>query len=155
MTGRRDFDFLVGDWEVAHRRLKERLARSTEWETFGGTCSLRPILGGIGNFDENVIELPAGTYRASTLRLFDVARERWSIYWLDARNAGRIEPPVHGRFEKGLGLFFGDDTLRGMPMRVRFLWTVQSPGLCRWEQAFSNDGEKNWETNWTMTFTRA
>jgi hypothetical protein len=31
------FDFLIGDWRVAHRRLKERLVGSTTWEEFGGT----------------------------------------------------------------------------------------------------------------------
>ncbi|MFD2349900.1 hypothetical protein ACFSTC_11855 [Nonomuraea ferruginea] len=40
-------------------------------------------------------------------------------------------------------------------MRSRFLWTVLGPDACRWEQALSADGERTWETNWTMDFTRA
>ena len=31
-----DFDFLVGVWHVAHRRLKERLANNDQWEEFTG-----------------------------------------------------------------------------------------------------------------------
>ena len=38
LSGLRDFDFLVGDWRVQHRRLKERLANSHEWQDFDGTC---------------------------------------------------------------------------------------------------------------------
>ena len=34
--GRNDFDFLVGNWKMRHRRLKERLKGSTEWEEFEG-----------------------------------------------------------------------------------------------------------------------
>jgi hypothetical protein len=31
---------------------------------------------------------------------------------------------------------------------------MNGPDACHWEQAFSGDGGKTWETNWTMTFTR-
>jgi hypothetical protein len=31
---------------------------------------------------------------------------------------------------------------------------VTSPDACRWEQAYSADGGKTWETNWTMEFSR-
>src|SRR5947209_2810886 len=60
-----DFDFLAGSWKVRHRRLKERLKGCTEWDTFGGTSTLRQIMDGHGNVDVNDIELPSGTYRAA------------------------------------------------------------------------------------------
>ena len=41
VSGVHDFDFLFGDWQVHHRRLKERLAGSTEWIEFDGTQSTR------------------------------------------------------------------------------------------------------------------
>src|SRR6187402_496005 len=104
-----DFDFLVGRWKVAHRRLKRRLANCDEWETFDGTCDHRKILGGLGNFDENVVGLPSGAYEAVALRLFDATANQWSIFWVDARTPV-IEPPVRGRFENGVGAFVGDDT---------------------------------------------
>jgi hypothetical protein len=37
---------------------------------------------------------------------------------------------------------------------VRFLWTHQSENVARWEQAFSDDGGKTWETNWIMEMER-
>ena len=92
---------------------------------------MRPILGGLGNVDDNVIELPDGAYRGSALRLFDPATGLWSIWWSDSRGSG-LQPPVHGRFDQGVGTFFGDDTLRGRPIRVRYIWsdiTATSAGV--------------------------
>jgi hypothetical protein len=56
-----DFDFYMGSWRIHHRRLKERLAGNDEWEEFEGTSVAWPLLGGAGNVDDNVLELPAGT----------------------------------------------------------------------------------------------
>ena len=99
-----DFDFYIGKWRVHHRRLKERLAGSTEWQEFEGTSEAWPILDGAGNIDDNVLELPDGTYRAISLRSFDPESQQWSIWWLDARNPkGPLDPPVVGGFSDGIG----------------------------------------------------
>lgn len=149
------FDFLVGEWTVRHRRLDKRLAGCTEWSEFNGRSRLRQLIGGYANLDENVIELPQGTYEAFTVRLFDPERGVWSIYWVDGRNPAKMEPPVVGGFKDGVGIFSGDDTFEGRPIRVRFIWSRITRDSARWEQAFSVDGEKTWETNWEMDFTRA
>ena len=46
VSGLHDFDFLVGAWRVHHRRLKERLAGSHEWQAFDGTCVNRRLMDG-------------------------------------------------------------------------------------------------------------
>jgi len=153
-TGLRDFDFLMGAWRVFHRRLKARLAGSTTWEEFDGTCAARKILGAQGNIDDNVINIPGGTYRAATMRAFDPAMRRWAIWWLDARSPRSLDAPVVGAFEDGVGTFYAEDNLGDLPIRVRFLWTRISSASPRWEQAFSPDAGATWETNWTMDFTR-
>ena len=153
--GRGDFDFLAGRWTVAHRRLRRRLAGDTCWEEFGGACESRPIIGGLGNIDDNILDLPSGPYRAATLRVFDPVARLWSIWWVDGR-APRLEPPVHGRFGAGVGRFHGDDVLDdGRPIQVRFTWSEITARSARWEQAFSADGDATWEDNWTMRFKRA
>ena len=108
-----DFDFYMGTWRVHHRRLKARLAGSDEWEEFEGTSRAWPILDGAGNIDDNVLELPAGTYRAISLRTYDPATDRWSIWWLDGRTPGRLDPPVVGGFADGVGTFIAPDTFDG------------------------------------------
>jgi hypothetical protein len=150
-----DFDFLFGTWRVEHRRLKERLAGCTEWLEFGGRSTAWPTLGGNGNVDDNVIELPAGTYRAATVRAFDPEKGQWAIWWLDSRYPrGPLEPPMIGSFSDGVGTFFADETFDGKPIKVRFLWSHITASSCRWQQAFSPDAGASWETNWVMNFTR-
>jgi NIPSNAP len=152
-SGASDFDFLIGDWSVAHRRLKRRLANDTEWIEMTGPASVRRILDGFGNFDEITIPLPSQTYIGSTLRLFNPRTADWTIYWMDSRDP-KLDPPMIGRFKDGRGLFFGEDTFDGKPIRIRFIWTPIDDKSCRWEQAFSIDGGTSWETNWIMNFTR-
>ena len=149
-----DFDFEVGAWQVKHRRLRERLAGSSDWEEFGGTCDMRPVLGGNGNIEDNVLHLPGGTYRAVALRSYDPVRKSWAIWWLDGRSPHRLDVPVVGAFKDGVGTFHADDEINGAPVRVRFIWSRTDTASPRWEQAFSPDGGKSWETNWTMDFNR-
>lgn len=151
----RDFDFFVGRWTVRHRRLKYRLAHSAEWETFSGTCETRTILDGQANLDDNVIELPESTYRAVTLRVFDPATSSWSIWWLDARRPHSLDPPVVGAFNDGVGTFYANDVWEGRPITVRFLWSDIAENSARWQQAFSDDAGKTWESNWVMDFKRS
>jgi hypothetical protein len=148
------FDFLAGRWRIRHRRLKDRLVGSEEWEEFDGRSVVWPLLDGAGNVDDNVIELPDGPYRAVSLRSYDAATDRWSIWWLDGRTPERLDPPVVGSFVDGVGTFVGEDTLRGEPILVRFVWSGITPDSARWEQAFSRDGGETWELNWVMELTR-
>jgi len=151
--GAADFDFLIGKWTVEHRKLRHRLQGSDDWLTFSGTMNATLILGGLGNFDENVLRQPDGTYQACTVRIFDPASSRWSIRWIDGRSP-RLDPPVVGAFRDGIGTFFGDDVLDGRPVRVRFSWSDISSAGARWEQAFSADGGASWEVNWVMEFRK-
>jgi hypothetical protein len=154
MSQQSAFDFFIGDWTCRHRYLTRRLAGCADWTEFPGTSSMRKILDGFGNIDENDIHLPTGRYTGVSLRTYDPVKEMWSIYWLDSRRPGRIDPPVIGRFDNGIGVFYGDDRFGEKPIRVRFIWSRITRGAARWEQAFSADEGNNWETNWTMDFTR-
>jgi hypothetical protein len=149
-----DFDFLAGRWHVRHRRLKERLADSAVWEEFDGTSTAWPLLGGAANVDDNVLELPGGSYRAVSLRSYDPVTDTWSIWWLDGRSPGRFDPPVVGGFRDGVGTFVGEDTFDGHPILIRLRWSDITPTTARWEQAFSADAGASWEVNWVMEFDR-
>ena len=152
--GAQDFDFLFGSWRVHNRRLRQRLAGSDEWEEFEATSVARPLIGGLGNEDEFRTEF-AGGFVAMSFRLFDPELGRWAIYWADSRRPGILDAPVLGRFRDGVGTFEGEDTFDGRPIAIRFLWTDVGTPTPRWEQAFSDDGGRTWETNWEMRFTRA
>lgn len=153
MTGERDFDFLHRDWRVRHRKLQTRLARADDWVAFDGTSSTRPILGGLGNVEDNWLDDPAGAYRATALRAFEAGTGLWRIWWLDLRHPGVLGPPVVGRFDGARGAFLADDIWDRTPIKVRFVWLTDGQAGPRWEQAFSQDGGATWEVNWIMQFS--
>jgi hypothetical protein len=150
-----DFDFWMGRWDVRNERLKERLRDSTEWIEFAARCEASPLPRGFGNMDQFIADdawRPG--FMGMTVRLYDRARDEWSIYWTDTTH-NVFGPPVVGGFTDGVGIFEGDDQHEGTPVRVRFRWTHETQATARWEQAFSADGGATWETNWIMNFTRA
>lgn len=156
--GRTDFDFLLGTWRVANRRLCHPLESSDgPWEEFRTEAVVRPVLGGLGNTDTLVSHSgPNGEpVEGLTLRLFDPSDGTWRIWWTSTRQPGRLDPPMTGGFAGTHGIFFGTDEVEGQPIRVRFDWYAQTDERARWEQAFSLDDGATWTTNWIMNFTRS
>jgi hypothetical protein len=150
-----DFDFEFGSWRVSHLRLRQRLVGCTDWDAFSGTADVRPVLGGTGNIEDNVLDMPQGRLRAIAIRSFDPGRGLWAIWWLSSAAPLAIDTPVIGRFENGVGTFLADEIIDGRAVRTRFLWLDTMTERPRWEQAMSVDGGETWETNWTMVFDRA
>ncbi|MGW0364266.1 hypothetical protein [Streptomyces sp. NPDC002990] len=146
-----DFDFLVGSWDVTNRWRTDFLDADSQWEEFPAVSRASRHFDGGANFDE--IEFPTKGFAGITLALYDREREQWSLSWA-SRRTGTLFPPVTGRFEGGRGVFEGDDTHDGKPVRVRCVWSGTETGSPRWEQFFSLDGGGSWLRNWTMDFTR-
>ncbi|GAA3205520.1 hypothetical protein ACFO1B_33605 [Dactylosporangium siamense] len=148
-----NFDFFVGTWTSTQRRLRKILAGSDDWYEFPGNVRCWNVMGGAANVDE--IEFPDQGTSGMTLRLYDPATELWSLYWATTRT-GLVLPPMVGRFgDDGRGVFSGDDVHDGTPIRCNYIWSAITPESARWEQEFSADGGRTWETNWVMDFTRA
>jgi hypothetical protein len=149
-----DFDFMIGDWRVRHRRLNSRLSGCTEWTEFWGLSSTRKILGGFANVEDNVLTFPDGEVRAAAFRSFNLVDRTWAIWWLDGRAPHQLDVPVIGGFSEFVGTFFAEDSLDGKPIIVRFTWHSNPGAKPIWEQAFSGDAGQSWETNWVMEFER-
>ena len=67
---------------------------------------------------------------------------------------GRLDPPVAGSFENGIGTFIAEDTFNGRRILVRFVWSeITEKNSCRWSRP-SPDGGEGWEVNWVMESTR-
>lgn len=153
--GQADFDFFIGKWTSRQQRLRERLKGSHEWEEFTATTVARKILGGRGNIDEVSLDRPSGRVEGFTMRIYDPASRQWNIYWADSVSpiSGPLTP-MTGEFIDGRGEFYAHEVIDGKGTFVRFIWTIITPNACRWEQAFSIDGGRTWETNWIADFTR-
>src|SRR5512140_3876637 len=151
--GRTDFDFFIGTWVGHNRRLRERLKGSTSWEEFEGALVDRQILGGMGNMDEVVLERESGRFYGATVRLYDLQSHQWSLYWADGIH-GALAVPEVGSFQDGIGEFYAQEPFEGRRILSRFIWSHITGTSCRWEQAFSEDAGRTWETNWIADFTR-
>lgn len=152
--GQHDFDFYVGTWKIHNRRLVKPLTGSKQWIEFDGTSVARPVWNGRANMDEYEGESPSGHISGLTVRTYNAKTGQWSLYWANASNGEFSLPPVVGHFENGRGEFFDHEDYNGKPIVVRYTWSDISADHCRWEQAFSPDGGKTWETNWIMESTR-
>jgi hypothetical protein len=146
------FDFLIGTWQIRNHRLVGRLQGSQEWQEFEARSVCNPLPGRLGNRDEYHTDFWQG-FVGLSLRFFAPRSGQWSIYWIDNHGA-QLQPPVIGAFAGDIGVFEGADRFEGRPILVRYTWSRVTTSHPRWEQAFSADGGKTWETNWTMDFTR-
>jgi hypothetical protein len=160
LAGLHDFDFLIGDWHIDNQRLTRRLQACTEWEHFQATQTVHQLPGGIGNYDDFLAPDWRPGLVGMSLRIFSPLTACWSIYWLDNQSGGldphgSLTPPVVGQFHNGIGIFEGNDTLNGKPIRVRYTWSDITADSAKWEQAMSDDDGASWETNWRMHMRRA
>lgn len=147
-----DFAFMAGTWISRQRRRTKVLAGSDEWYEFDATLDTQILLDGNATFD--VLKAPERNIEGLTLRLYDPDEKVWRIWWASERSRGKLDEPVVGRFENGVGTFECDDTWEGRPIRVRYEWIGTDTDNPRWEQAFSEDGGETWEVNWVAKFSR-
>lgn len=153
-----DFDFLFGRWNVRNRKLRDVSDPDcTEWVTFDATAEVAPVLGGVGHVDRMFAPTaPDGPgFEGFTLRLHEPSADIWRIWWSSTRLPGVLDIPVEGRFTGTTGTFETDDTIGGIPTRVRFEWVVGNPSRPVWQQSFCRAGSDEWALNWEMTLTPA
>jgi hypothetical protein len=151
--GQHDFDFFIGEWKLHNRRLKQTLAGSTEWYEFDLTSVARKIWGGKANMDEMEGDTPTGHIAGMTVRLYNAKSHEWSLYWANSANP-ILENPTIGSFKDGRGEFFDQENYQGRTILCRYIWSNITANSAHWEQAFSVDGGKTWETNWITDLTR-
>lgn len=150
-----NFDFLVGKWSVLNRRLKERLVGCEDWEEFTGEMETREILNGNGTMDEMRSPHFGDGFVGFSVRICDPKSSEWTIYWADTETLGRgMTEQVVGKFANGTGEFHGTESFNGKYMKLRFRWNKEATDTAHWEQAYFDNSNGKWETNWTMLFTR-
>lgn len=121
--GRNDFDFLVGNFIMRHRRLKERLKGCTEWEDFDRSSTGKKNINGLGHTDEVVINRSTGYNYGYTVRLFNVNSRQWSIYW-SAGASNVLDTPMIGGFKNGIGEFYSQEVFE-RPAHLLPLYLVE------------------------------
>lgn len=143
-----DFDFLQGNWQIAH----QRLLKPGEWDRFAGEATCWSILGGVASIEE--LRIPARDFSGMGLRTLNMKTLVWSDYWMNANWSVIGSEGVKGGFVRGDGVFLSDDVDGDVAIKVIGLWDLITTASCRWRQGVSRDGGKTWEWNWTMDWTR-
>jgi hypothetical protein len=153
--GRYDFDFEAGSFKIHLRKLLHPLTGSNTWVEFDGTSVTRKLWDGRANIEEFEVDSPeTNTHiEGMTLRLYNPQTHEWRLYWANGRD-GNLEQPMTGKFRDGRGEFYDQEQFEGKTIYVRYVWFDITPDSARFEQAFSTDGGKTWEPNWTTFQTR-
>ena len=153
VDGQQDFDFEFGTWKTHVSRRLHPLSGSSNWVELDGTSVVRKLLDGKANLVELDIAGPSGRIAGVSLRLYNSEARQWSLNYASI-GAGTLTVPLFGGFRNKRGEFFGQDTLGGRAILVRFIIACATQDRCRFEQAFSADGGASWEDNWIATDTR-
>jgi hypothetical protein len=151
--GSHDFDWEIGTWKTHIHRLVHPLTGSTAWVDYDGTSVVRKIWDGKANMVELEVHGPAGHIEGLSLRLYDPVSHQWGLNFANAK-AGEMGVPTVGEFKDGSGAFYDQEKIGDRMILVRNIWSDITPNSGRFEQAFSDDGGKSWETNWIATDTR-
>jgi hypothetical protein len=149
----RDFDFGIGLWKTQLRRLVKPLTGSNTWVEYEGTSRVTKVLDGRASLVELKVRGPAGTLEGLSLRLFNPQSRQWSLNYANIAS-GVLTIPAIGEFKNGRGEFYNQDTLNGRSILVRFVISDITPTSVRYEQSYSDDGGKTWESNWIAVDTR-
>lgn len=151
--GRHDFDWEIGTWKTQLKRRLRPLTGSNEWVEYEGTTVVRKIWNGRANLVELEVEGPAGRIEGLSLRLYNPESRQWSLNFANI-SGGTLFVPTIGEFEQGRGEFYNQETLDGRAILVRFVISDVTPDSAHFEQSFSDDGGRTWETNWIAEDTR-
>ena len=152
VDGKAAFDTQVGCWSGQNRLILKRLVGSHDWIEFKSTRHLWQLKDGYVNVDDEVTYMQSGTYHGANLRAYDPKSGQWTTWVITGGND--LDPPLRGKFVDGVGTLYGEDNLDGKPIRVRFTWSQMTSASAHWEQAYSADGGKTWETNWQVDYQR-
>jgi hypothetical protein len=118
--GQHDFDFEIGTWETNLSRRLRPLTGSTDWVEYDGKTIVRKVWNGRANLVELDVTGPAGHIEGLSLRLYNPESRQWSLNFSNSAG-GTLSPPVFGGFKDGRGEFFGQDSLNGRAILIRFV----------------------------------
>ena len=153
--GQKDFDWEIGTWTTRVRVRRNPLSGTApDWAEYQGTSIVKPLLGGRANFVELSVGGTRGRIEGGSLRLYNPQTRQWNVNYISLNN-GLLTAPVFGNFDgRGRGVFYGQDTMDGRAIFVRFIVMQVSRREARFEQAYSTDGGRSWEDNWIAVDTR-
>ncbi|HEY2444310.1 MAG TPA: hypothetical protein VGI20_01045 [Rhizomicrobium sp.] len=150
--GVHDFDFVLGTFHTHIRRLADPLTGSNKWVVYDGTKTDVAMLSGAGSLETIEADGP-GHLELMTLRLYNSTSHQWSLNFSSSKS-GQLSTPSIGEFRDGVGTFMNQEDYNGRSILVRHLWSRITRNSYHYEQAFSADFGKSWESNFVADLVR-
>ncbi len=150
--GKHDFDWDIGTWKVHQKRLLHPLTGATTWVEYDGTDVVQKLWDG-ANTAKIESTGPAGRLELYSIRIYNPDAHQWSVYFT-GKGSSTLSVPAIGEFKNGHGEFYDQETINGKATLVRFRVSDITAHSCTFDQAFSPDGGKTWETNLIFRETR-
>jgi hypothetical protein len=144
--GQHDFDFNFGKWRSHIQTLAHPLTGSTTWVKTEATITVSKIWDGKANVEELEIDGPGGHFEGTNLYLYNPQSHQWS-QTLAVSAVGTLGVPATGEFKNGRGELYSQEVHNGRTILLRIIWSEIKPDSHRFEEAYSDDGGKTWETN--------
>jgi hypothetical protein len=150
----RQFDFLLGDWDVAATRYGDDGAVLVQYRA---RWTARSLNGGRMVMDDFQARLPGGEAMSSfvTLRTNSELTHRWEIAGLGAHLPAAIAD-WHGQWQDGeMRLEAAGKDAQGLPARTRIRFFDIGPDGFSWEIRISRDDGRTWSRSASLKATRA
>lgn len=142
--GQHDFDWEFGAWNT-QVRVRPPLSETSSWSEFRGLSLVRALATGRCNLVDLDIVGAERRIAGVSLRLYNPQTRQWSLNFANMAD-GALTAPVYGGFENGRGVFYGQDTVEGRVVLVRFVISEITANSARFVQSYSADGGRTWST---------
>lgn len=149
----KDFSLLEGKWEVRSESLADRLGENETWQVNQMETHYRILLGGLVAINETYGTFNGRDMHGIMIRTYDPAKDEWLFQWM-SKGYPHLTEQVRGRFEKGVGLFYGSETYRGREFKMRFRWRMANENNAYWDQSYHDPVSLDWKVNWKLILTK-
>ena len=151
----RQFDFLLGDWDVVNRHRRPESDDPVWYETGTATARVSSVLDGCAIVERWDGALTFDRVLGFSVRAFDPAREVWDLVLLWPSANRPVFAHFAGAFRHGRGEFdAGSVDQHDRPQVTRITFADVRPDALRWDLSLSGDSGITWRTTWIMEFTR-
>lgn len=150
--GQHDFDFNLGTWKTHIHRVSHPPGAQPASVEITGTVTVRPIWGGRAQLEEIEADGPQGHWQGATLFLYNPKARQWTQTYFDSANP--VPSTTTGGFADGRGELYSQDIVDGKAILVRGTWSDIRPDSHRYEEAWSHDGGRTWETMFSAQLER-
>ncbi len=149
----RQFDFWIGEWDVLSRN---RPTDESRWYDTGmATARVYPVVAGCGMVEHWRGHAFGNFLVGFSLRAFNPQSGQWNLALLWPNSGEPRFGEMAGGFRHNRGEFYsGGLSADGDTTLTRFSFSDVTPNSVRWQDGFSVDNGRSWNSGWIMEFTR-